>query len=137
MISNLAGVLTTNDIFTLFSAKTYMGAFVGIKPTIPGEGLVWNTNTLSVDGTLRIAVAAGPATNPTNITVGVVGNTLTLTWPVDHIGWRLLVQTNQLAGGISSNSNDWSTVAGSTELDQISLDIDPLKPSEFYRLVYP
>ncbi len=42
-------------------------------------------------------------------------------WPADHTGWRLLVQTNYLSSGISLNTNDWMTVAGSQGTNQISL----------------
>ena len=42
----------------------------------------------------------GVATNPTNITSTVSGNVLSLTWPADHIGWHLQVQTNSLTAGL-------------------------------------
>jgi hypothetical protein len=137
VISNLSGTLTTSDAFPLFSATTYAGSFAGISPARPGPGLGWNTNTLAVDGTLRIVVVAGPATYPTNITAKVSGTTLTLSWPADHTGWRLLVQTNHLAGGLSMNTNDWRTVDGSTGMDQTNFTISPALPSEFYKMVYP
>ena len=137
VITNLAGTLTTSDAFPLFSATGYTGAFSSIQPAQPGAGLAWNTNTLAVDGTLRLAVATGPVTYPTNITARVSGATLTLSWPADHLGWRLLVQTNHLTAGLSANTNDWTTVAGSASLDLTNLTINPALPAEFYRLVYP
>ena len=76
-------------------------------------------------------------TTPTNIVASVSGNNLTLSWPPDHTGWRLLMQTNNLANGVSSNTNDWGTVAGSSATNQIIAPIDPTKKTEFYRLVYP
>jgi hypothetical protein len=77
------------------------------------------------------------ATNPTNITASVSGGNLNLSWPADHIGWRLLAQTNHLANGISANTNDWGTVSGSAGTNQVNITIDPTKPTEFYRLIYP
>ena len=77
------------------------------------------------------------ATNPTNIVASVSGTTLTLSWPANHTGWRLLVQTNNLAGGLSSNTNDWGTVSGSTATNAVNLTIDPAKAAEFFRMVYP
>ena len=71
------------------------------------------------------------ATNPTNITVQVTGNNLTLSWPADHIGWQLQVQTNDPAQGLGTN---WWDVAGSTITNQISVPIDPVAGSVFYRL---
>jgi autotransporter-associated beta strand protein len=59
-VTNLGGTLAAGDSFKLFSAGSYSGAFAGLSPAAPGPGLVWNTNTLALDGTLRIAVAAPP-----------------------------------------------------------------------------
>ena len=74
------------------------------------------------------------ATNPTNITVQVVGNNLGLSWPADHIGWRLQVQANTLAQGLFTN---WVDVAGSTITNQMSIPINTTNGSVFYRLSYP
>jgi hypothetical protein len=82
-------------------------------------------------------VAPTPATNPTHIVASFSGVLLNLSWPADHTGWRLLVQTNHLASGVSANTNDWSTVSGSTSTNQVQLPMLPTQPTEFYRLVYP
>jgi hypothetical protein len=74
------------------------------------------------------------ASNPTNITAQVAGNALLLSWPSDHTGWRLQVQTNSLAQGLGTN---WVTVANSTLTNQIVAPIDPANGGVFYRLVYP
>jgi autotransporter-associated beta strand protein len=137
VITNAGGTLTTTDTFPLFSATTYAGSFAAISPATPGAGLAWNTNTLTTDGTLRIAVGATVNTNPTNITSSVKGSALTLSWPADHTGWRLEVQTNGLAAGLSSNTNYWATVPGSTTTNSITITIISTNPAEFYRMVYP
>ncbi|HWY30938.1 MAG TPA: cadherin-like beta sandwich domain-containing protein [Candidatus Acidoferrum sp.] len=62
---------------------------------------------------------------------------LQLSWPPDHLGYRLLVQTNNQTGGISTNPSDWGTVAGSTTTNMAVVPIIPGQPVEFYRLVYP
>jgi hypothetical protein len=77
------------------------------------------------------------ATNPTNILFSLTGNTLNLSWPADHIGWRLLVQTNNLQNGLSADPNDWMTVPGSTSVDSTNFLINPALPAEFYELIYP
>jgi hypothetical protein len=77
------------------------------------------------------------ANNPTNITATVSGNVLQLAWPEDHTGWRLLVQTNHLATGVSSNTNDWATVPGTDGVNQTNITMNPALSTEFYRLVYP
>jgi hypothetical protein len=76
----------------------------------------------------------GVATNPTNITTAVSGNVLTLSWPADHIGWRLQVQTNLLNTGLGSG---WTDVAGSTSVNSVNVTISPANGAVFYRMVYP
>ena len=126
-------ILASGDTFTLFSAGSYSGNFSETNLPPLAAGLKWNWNAAA--GTL--AVVAGVNTSPTNITATVSGNTLSLSWPADHTGWRLLVQTNNLAAGVSANTNDWMTVPGSTEIYSTNIIINSALPSEFYRLVYP
>ena len=83
-------------------------------------------------GSLKVAVSVN--TTPTNLTAVVSGSTLTLSWPADHIGWRLQVQTNSLNTGIASN---WVDVAGSTSVNTVNTTINPANGAVFYRMVYP
>ena len=76
-------------------------------------------------------------TNPPLAAYIYAGNQLTLSWPADHIGWRLLEQTNHLSAGVSANTNDWGTVSGSAVTNSESVTINPTMPAKFYRLVYP
>jgi hypothetical protein len=80
----------------------------------------------------RVFGASAPAValNPTNITVVASGNALMLSWPADHLGWRLQVQTNQ--SGIGTN---WVTLPG-TEL-VTSTNLPYTNPAAFYRLILP
>jgi len=82
-----------------------------------------------------LAISVNPS--PTNLIATVAGGNLILSWPADHIGWRLLMQTNQLAQGLSTNTNDWGTVSGSADTNQVIFELGPTMPAEFYRLVYP
>jgi Polysaccharide lyase family 4, domain III/Polysaccharide lyase family 4, domain II len=59
---------------------------------------------------------------------------ITLSWPTNHVGWRLQVQTNSLNQGLGT---DWTTVDGSTNNSQISLPVNAANASVFYRLVFP
>jgi hypothetical protein len=131
-IVTLAGTITANNTFKLFSATNYGGVFSSILPATPGGGLGWNTNTLATDGTLRVISTAN--TNPTNITASVTGNQLTLSWPADHVGWRLQVQTNSLLLGLRTN---WVDVAGSSSVSNITVTINPANGSVFYRMIHP
>jgi len=134
VVTNIGTTLVLDDSFTLFSMPV-TGSFASLTlPALP-VGYGW-TNRLAIDGS--IAVISVPVnTTPTNITVLASGGNLLLSWPADHTGWRLLVQTNHLASGISSNTNDWMTVPGSTGTNQSTVPIDATMPAEFYRLVYP
>jgi hypothetical protein len=53
-------------------------------------------------------------------------------WPADHIGWQLQMQTN--GNGLGTN---WVTVPGSRQTNQLSVPLDPASPSVFLRLAYP
>jgi len=86
---------------------------------------------LTGSGSLKVQ-SVNPS--PTNITAVVNGNALTLSWPADHTGWRLQVQTNSLSTGISSN---WFDVAGSTTVNSINATINPANGAVFYRMVFP
>ena len=132
VISNLGNALTNGDTISLFGAGTCSGGFNSIIPAVPGAGLGWDTSTLDSDGNLRVNIAVNAT--PTNITTQVSGNQLTLSWPADHTGWQLQVQTNTLAVGLSTN---WVNVAGSSGTNQMSFTISPANGSVFYRMVYP
>jgi hypothetical protein len=75
-----------------------------------------------------------PSKQPTNLVLQIVANQLQLSWPQDHLGWRLLVQTNGAGQGLSAN---WSPYAGSSSTNQISLPISQTNGSVFLRLTYP
>ena len=70
-IVNNGPALAASDTFAIFSATNYGGAFTNITPATPGAGLVWNTNTLTTDGTLRIT-STGGASSDANLAALVV-----------------------------------------------------------------
>ena len=75
-----------------------------------------------------------PSNQPSNIVMQVVGNQLQLSWPQDHLGWRLQIQTNNLANGLGTN---WVTVPNSTNVLGTNILISPSNNSVFLRLIYP
>jgi autotransporter-associated beta strand protein len=128
VLTNLAGSLINGDTFKLFSAGSYNNAFSNIAfPALSGN-LFW-TNKLAVDGT--IAVISPVNITPTNLTFSVSDGNLNLSWPADHIGWSLQVQTNSLSVGLSTN---WVTLAGYETTNSAAFPISPLNPVVFYRL---
>ena len=63
LLTNLASTgLAPGDVYKLFNASAYSGSFSTIIPATPSLGLIWVTNFLTVDGTLRVAVL--PIPNP-------------------------------------------------------------------------
>jgi hypothetical protein len=130
VITNLSGTLMAGDSFKLFSAGVYNNAFNSIVwPALSGS-LQWS-NRLALDGT--IAVASSVSTTPTNITFSITEGTLQLSWPESHTGWRLEVQTNDLAVGLSEQ---WFPL-GYQSTNAVSLPIGQDAGSCFYRLAYP
>jgi autotransporter-associated beta strand protein len=133
VISNVsASPYTNGQSFQLFSATTRGGGFAAIVPDTPGPGLVWNTNNLVVNGFL--AVGSSVSTTPPHLTNSFTQTTLTLSWPVDHVGWRLQGQTNSVQTGLTTN---WFEVPGSKTTNQIVLGLSPTNVACFYRLIYP
>jgi hypothetical protein len=130
-VNNLGSTdFVAGDTFTLFSTPI-SGAFGTVNlPALPSPDLYW-TNKLAVDGTIAVV---GPGTvnpNPTNLTFTVGGGNLTLSWPLDHTGWTLQVQTNSRAVGLSTN---WFDVSGSTTTNAITLPAGTPNGAVFYRL---
>lgn len=131
IVTNLNGTLTAGSTFKLFDATTYSGSFSAIAlPPLSGD-LFW-TNRLAVDGTIRVASPVN--TNPTNITVTLVGNTLQLSWPEDHTGWRLQAQTNVLEAGLGTN---WVEVTQGASTNIVTMPIDGANGVVFFRMIYP
>ena len=62
------------------------------------------------------------------------GDQFTLSWPSDHLGWRLQRQINPLELGLSTN---WVDVSGSTTTTSVTVTVNPANGSVFYRLVFP
>jgi len=130
-VTSLGGTFQVGDNFQLFSVG---GASHFTTTNLPSIApLLWNWNPAA--GTLSVVSAVSTA--PAKITAVVAGGMLSLAWPADHTGWRLLVQTAHQATGVSSSPADWTMVTGSAATNQVSIAIDTAKPTEFYRLVYP
>jgi hypothetical protein len=73
------------------------------------------------------------ASNPTNLLASAVDGQLIVSWPADHIGWRLQVQTGALTSGLGTN---WTDVPGVALTNQSTFPIVPAG-SIFYRMIFP
>jgi hypothetical protein len=127
-------VLDTSSTFTMGGAVYVMGRFTANAATMYIEENLLDGNGGNMNA-LVIRSAPFIQTTSTPISVNLVGgNSLQLTWPTDHIGWTLEVQTNSLSTGLGTN---WVRIASSTATNQVSVPIVPANGSVFYRLVYP
>jgi hypothetical protein len=80
------------------------------------------------------ASAQTVSTNSPQLNVVSGAGEIQLSWPEDHLGWRLETQTNSINAGLG---NSWTTVPGSTGTNQVLVPIDVANGSVFFRLVYP
>ena len=135
VVTNYGTHFVAGDSLALFSATTITtNSGFNIVPATPGPNLAWNISSIPVNGTLGIVSTLVINTNATNIVFSISGNQLTLSWPADHTGWELEIQTNSLARGLSNN---WVPNPGSTSGDSFMVPINLTNGTVFYRLVYP
>jgi hypothetical protein len=131
IVTNTGMSLVAGDVFPIFSATNYAGAFTTTNLPPLGNYLYW-TNELAMNGSL--AVVSSISTTPPNLSLSVTGTNLVLFWPADHAGWWLQVQTNSLNTGLGTN---WYDVAGSTLTNSAVMPLNTGNNNVFYRLVYP
>jgi autotransporter-associated beta strand protein len=130
LVTNLGSTLVVGDTFTLFSQPVVNGGAL----TVTGGSATW-TNNLALDGSISVLTVVNPVnTNSVPITYSVAGGNVNLSWPTDHIGWRLQAQTNLLTTGLNTN---WSTWPNSTNVNAVTIPVSATNPTVFFRLVYP
>jgi hypothetical protein len=110
----------TNAVFAA-QPISYAGIGQNLNPGVTQ----WNYWTLSQQQVVSLV--------PTNIMVTQSNNNLYLSWPTDHLGWQLQVQTNALNTGIGTN---WANVAASALTNQVVVPVIPANGAVFYRLLY-
>jgi autotransporter-associated beta strand protein len=122
VISNLSAPLAGDDSFKLFDAPVSTGNFASISGS-PGPGLDWRFNP--TNGVLTVY-----STVSINVNVSIANGQLQLSWPADHLGWHLQVQTN----GLTGNWVDLPETASATSFTNL---VDAADAAMFFRLVYP
>ncbi|HET7624290.1 MAG TPA: glycoside hydrolase family 76 protein [Verrucomicrobiae bacterium] len=128
VVTNLGPALQPGDVFQLFNKPVNGFKMITLPDVAPN---IWSNN-LATDGTIR--VVAPVATDPTKITMQISPGALSLSWPADHIGWRLQSQTNAWNAGLGTN---WSDLPGTDATNHFTLPTDFSNGSVFFRLVYP
>jgi autotransporter-associated beta strand protein len=129
--------IETNSVFKLFNASTYSGAFASISPAAPpiGSPWIWDTNYLTVDGTLRV-IKLPPSfssitTSGSDITLNATGGTpngsVTVLSSTD-LTLPLASWTVETTGNFDGSGNYSYTVTGA---------LNSGDPQKFYVLQVP
>jgi hypothetical protein len=128
VVINSGSAPVTGNVYQLFSAHSYAGAFASTSlPSLPA-GLSWVDNTLTSGS---IAVAGAVLGSPT-LTLSRSGGTLTLSWDsATYPGFQVQVKTNNL-----SSVSGWNATGTGTN-SPVTININPANPLVFYRLSNP
>jgi hypothetical protein len=101
VISNVGPAFADGDSFTLFPNQNYTGAFAAIVPAVPANGLAWDTNSLAVDGSIKVVTGTftGPTTNASITSVTLSGANILVhgtnnNGPNTPFQYAVLVSTN-------------------------------------------
>jgi hypothetical protein len=129
---------STNDggpysTITTTAATNYSDS--AVNPGIIYYYVVSATNSSgSSANSIQASAVPLPSLNATNLNFQVSGSQLLLSWPPDHLGWQLQIQTNSLTSGLGTN---WATVPNSTNIIVTNMPVSIGNGCVFYRLAYP
>jgi hypothetical protein len=132
-INIAAGPGFTNGVYTLFTYGNGLSWGPPTLGTIPSGNYAYAFDT-NTPGQVNLSVQPAVSLAPVSLTLQSTANQLNLSWPDDHIGWHLLIQTNSIGSGLGTN---WQIVSASDTTNQIFLSVDPAQASVFLRLAYP
>ncbi len=137
VVTNAGAMLRADDRFQLFS-KAISGEFASLELPLTdasGAAYTWENN-LTADGSIRVlTVTGGTPTTPTDLTLAVTApGSLTLSWPIEYIGWSIEAQTNSISTGLSTN---WHKVPGAETVNVLNIPVDPANGTVFFRMVLP
>ncbi len=140
----VAGATSYNLKRGVTDGGPYPTVYSGLVATNYADAAVTNTVTYyyvvtAVSGgestnSLQASATPLPSALATNIVAQVNGGQLQLSWPQDHQGWHLQMQTNDVGTGLTAN---WVDVPNTTATNQVVIPVDPANGSVFLRLTYP
>jgi autotransporter-associated beta strand protein len=124
-ITGTNGLVAGNSYLLIKYAGNLSGAFTNLQLQMPYG---WRGTLVNSGNQISLASVAVVSSTQPQLNTTLNGRQLQLQWPFDHIGWRLLMNTNLV-------STNWLGVpgAGVTNLMLVS----PTNGSVFFRLVYP
>ena len=125
----------TTNVLTSGVASSGLALTLGVTNVAQVQVTAQDGVTLK---TYQVNIVQQPSQTRPVLTNSVSGGTnLVLTWAADHLGYSLLMQTNNLNKGVSSNTNDWMKLVGSTAITTTNIPINKATNNAYYRLVYP
>jgi autotransporter-associated beta strand protein len=124
-ITGASGLVAGNSYPLISYAGAFSGTFTNLQLQTPYG---WCGTLVNSGKQISLANVAVVSTTPPQLGTGITNGQLQLNWPGDHIGWRLLMNTN-LAG------TNWVDVSPAGLTNQVS--IGTTNGSVFYRLTYP
>jgi autotransporter-associated beta strand protein len=127
IVSNQSSQLKFGDTFKLFDATRYSGSFAEVKLPLLGRGLQWDTNQLTMDGTLRVL-----ASSPQILLVTLTSQSLVVRFQTS-VGVKYLIESTSSLELPSS----WSLVATRTGIGgtiTVALPRDKTEMQEFFRI---
>jgi fibronectin-binding autotransporter adhesin len=136
-LTNLTSPLTNGSSFKLFAAASYSGSFSSIVSTPALDaGLVWDTSTLRIDGTLRVKLAT--ASPPTFSSVNLSGTNLVFHGTNAPLSGNYYVFSST---NLTTPLSNWTPVA-TNSFDgsggfSFTNSIDPAQPQQFFILQLP
>jgi len=135
VVTNLSGTFIGGETFKLFNAASYSGMFATNLPAL-AAGLVWNTNNLTVNGTISINVITLPP--PTIASVVQSGTNLVFSGTNNFGGngaYYVLASTN-----VALPRSSWTRISTNNFVGgafSVSTPITPGTPQRFYTLQLP
>jgi hypothetical protein len=127
------------------SGGPYPAVFSGLVATNYSDAAVTNAvayyyvvtavaSGVESTNSLQAVAVPLPSSAPTKLATQINGSQLQLSWPADHLGWTLQIQTNALGSGLGTN---WAPFPNSQLTNQIGLPMNPANGSVFLRLILP
>jgi hypothetical protein len=129
---------TLNNLPGAGGANTYgeyaTGSFTATRSV---EMILWNGagSGYTVVGPISVQDVTGIIeTNTVSVISSQTNGQIQITWPPDHAGWQLQMQSTPLNVGLGNN---WVNVSGSTSVSTMTIPLAHTNGCVFFRLAYP
>lgn len=127
-LTNVGDALLAGDTFTLFGSAVYSGGFTNLVLPALTAGLVWNTNNLSVNGSVSVqksatALALASSSNPSGYLASLIFTAnvtpTNATGTVTFFAGATPFSTNSLTAGSTTSGSISSLLRGTNAITAI------------------